>query len=487
MTVLRGRLRSLTARLVLLAIALALAVTLVLGTATTLVMRHTLSDRLDDEVSAALSRALAGPPTPPGIEAPPRFIDLRNQAAGTVIAAVGVDSSQGVVVGDATGERDELDSDLIETLADVPPDGGIETVELDGLGGHRVSGRQVGDTLVVVGLPTESVDDAVAQLVVAELVLGALAVLLAGAGASLVVRRQLRPLRQVAATAHEVAALPLDSGEIHLAQRVPDALTDERTEVGQVGAALNTLLTAVGGSLTARHRSEQHVRQFVADASHELRTPLTTIAGYAELAQRRPDDVAAQRTALARVVQESARMTSLVEDLLLLARIDAGRPLEQQDVDLTRLLLEAVSDARVRAPGHQWRLDLPEESIEVVGDGRRLHQVVTNLLTNAHRHTPAGTTVTVTGRAGLIEVRDDGPGFPPSLVPHAFERFTRGDDARSQGDPGGAGGTPSGSASTGLGLSIVRAITLAHGGDVELTSTPGDTRVTVHLPVGAPA
>jgi two-component system OmpR family sensor kinase len=162
-------------------------------------------------------------------------------------------------------------------------------------------------------------------------------------------------------------------------------------------------------------------------------------------------------------------MTSLVEDMLLLARLDAGRPLEQEPVDLTRLLLEAVSDARVLAPDHQWRLDLPETPLEVTGDEQRLHQVVTNLLTNARKHTPAGTTVTVTGRADGFDVHDDGPGFPADFVGKAFERFARVDEARER--TGGAG----------LGLSLVDAIVRSHGGTVTLSSAPGGTTVQVRL------
>jgi two-component system, OmpR family, sensor kinase len=297
-------------------------------------------------------------------------------------------------------------------------------------------------------------------------------VLAAAAAASYVVRRQLRPLREVADTAHAVSELPLESGEIVLAERVPQRLTDERTEVGQVGSALNTLLAHVESSLAERHRSEQQVRQFVADASHELRSPLATIAGYTELARHRPDDAATTRTALAKVEEESGRMTTLVEDLLLLARLDSGRPLRRDPVDLTRLLLEAVSDARVLAPDHRWRLDLPDHAVEVTGDEQRLHQVVTNLLTNARRYTPAGTTVTVHARGHGFAVHDDGPGFPPELVDHAFERFARGDASRTRGADAGAG----------LGLALVQAIVQAHGGRVTLTSRPGDTTVEVTLP-----
>ena len=166
-------------------------------------------------------------------------------------------------------------------------------------------------------------------------------------------------------------------------------------------------------------------------------------------------------------------MTALVEDLLLLARLDSGRPLVSEPVDLTRLLVEAVSDSRVLAPDHQWRLSLPEESVEVTGDEHRLHQVVTNLLANARKYTPAGTTVTVSAHSGGFAVHDDGPGFPDDLVDHAFERFARGDVARTRAGKGGG---------YGLGLSLVSAIVTAHGGRVALRSVPGDTTVSVELP-----
>ena len=239
-----------------------------------------------------------------------------------------------------------------------------------------------------------------------------------------------------------------------------------------MGASLNALLVHVESSLEARHRSEQQVRQFVADASHELRTPLTTIKGYAELARRHPDDAAGVLMALEKVEAESGRMTSLVEDLLLLARLDAGRPLAQRPVDLAMPLIEAVSDARVLAPEHRWRLDLPEVAVQAVGDERRLHQLLTNLLTNARTHTPAGTTVTVTARPGVLTVHDDGPGFPNALVPIAFERFSRADTARIRTGETGAG----------LGLALVQSIAVAHGGTVSLASVPGDTTVTVRFP-----
>ncbi len=195
---------------------------------------------------------------------------------------------------------------------------------------------------------------------------------------------------------------------------MPTRLTDPHSEVGQVGAALNRLLGHVEHAFDARHRSEQQVRQFVADASHELRTPLTTIRGYAELSWRvTPADP--QQLALAIAKVEADRMTSLVDDLLLLARLDAGRPLDLAPVDMTRLVIEAVGDARLLDQEHRWVLDLPESPVVVVGDEQRLHQVATNLLNNARRHTPAGTTVTVglTSQQGgaRLAVHDDGPGI----------------------------------------------------------------------------
>jgi two-component system OmpR family sensor kinase len=474
-----NRFSSLTSRLVVTAVALVAVVSLLIGTATTLAMRDWLTGRLDQDVTGELQRA-THPDGPRGpIGPPPRerggFGPIHAQDVGSLLAVLD-DDPRGEVVTE-TAER-ALSSRALDMLADLPADGRPRTVDLPGVGSYRAAASETGGTTVVAGRPTEDVDDAVSSLIWWEVLLALLGIAAAAAAGAFVVRRQLRPLRDVAATAHEVSELPLASGDIDLDVRVPAGLTDERTEVGQVGAALNTLLAHVETSLEARHRSEQQVRRFVADASHELRTPLATITGYAELARKRPDDVPALRTAMAKVDAESTRMSALVEDLLLLARLDAGRPLAAEPVDITMLLLEAVDDARVVAPDHLWRLELPEESaIEVTGDDLRLHQVVTNLLGNARRHTPPGTTVTVKAALGnpvVLTVHDDGPGFPPDVAATAFERFTRGDSARTREESG-----------AGLGLSLVQAIVDAHRGRVSLDSRPGSTTFTVELPVTA--
>ncbi|PKH37502.1 two-component system, OmpR family, sensor kinase [Nocardioides alpinus] len=467
--------RTLSARLVAVAVLLVAVTAVLIGTATTLAMRSQLGQQLDEELQSSIGRGFDGPGRgqlpiqPPDQDGDDR--EFLGQRYGSVLAQVTEDGSGGGAViagGRGSDLRQDLDAEQLAALADVVGRKGAETVELPGLGTYRALAQERSDGVYdVLALPMSEVDETIEDLVRLELLATLLGVLAAAGVGLVVVRRQLAPLREVADTAHRVAELPLASGEIEMTERVPDRLTDERTEIGQVGAALNAMLDHVEASLDQRHRSEQQVRQFVADASHELRTPLATIAGYTELARSRPETTG---TALDKVETESARMTGLVEDLLLLARLDSGRPLEREPVDLSRLLLEAVNDARVVDADHQWRLSLPDAPLTVTGDAARLHQVVTNLLTNARKYTPPGSTVTVTGTAAGFTVHDDGPGFPADLAPRAFERFTRGDAARTRA--GGAG----------LGLSLVEAIVAAHGGTVDLVSAPSDTTITVTLP-----
>jgi two-component system OmpR family sensor kinase len=273
-----------------------------------------------------------------------------------------------------------------------------------------------------------------------------------------------------------VSELELDKGEVSLAERVAVEDTDPRTEVGRVGLAVNTMLDHVDEALTARQASEEKVRQFVADASHELRTPLASIRGYSELTRRSGEKLSEPMThALSRIESEAIRMTALVEDLLLLARLDEGRELVHGEVDLTSVVIDCVADAQVAGPDHTWKLHLPAEAVSLTGDQARLHQVIANLLANARIHTPAGSTVDVTlerenGRA-LVKVRDNGPGIPAAQRKTLFERFTRGDSSRTRA-----------TGSTGLGLAIVQAVVASHGGKVTVTSRKGRTEFVVSLP-----
>ncbi len=355
--------------------------------------------------------------------------------------------------------------------------GAPTTVSLSALGRYQLLARSGNDgTRLVTGLPLAPVQSTLREVELTEIIVFSAALVLTGLLGTGFVRLSLVPLRRVAATATRVTHLPLASGQVTLPDRVPDA--NPRTEVGQVGAAFNRMLGHVEAALARRAASEARLRRFAADASHELRTPLAAIRGYAELALRHPGPVPADiGHALRRVEAESSRMSVLVDELLLLAQLDAGRPLAQEPVDLTRLAIDATSDARAAAPTHRWLLELPGEPVQVRGDEHRLHQVLANLMSNAAKHTPPGTTVTVslttTGPSIQLSVTDDGPGIPPDLQPTLFERFVRGDTARTHHD---------GQPSTGLGLAIVDAVTTAHGGTVHLHSQPGTTRFTITLP-----
>ncbi|GGM92175.1 sensor histidine kinase [Lentzea pudingi] len=446
--------RTLRAQLVSGQIVLLTALCLVIGGVSVLALHAFLVKNLDHEVTTFRPPPLGQRYGPPGINA-------RILPDGSIRGFIEVPGSE---------EPRSLTADEIKVLAAAPS--APHTVDLGEAGEFRVVTIQ----REIKGMSMRPVTDIVWQMVwilAALIAAGAAVVALAG---RVIVRRALVPLDRVAETATRVAGLPLHEGEVALAERVPEEDTDPATEVGKVGLALNRMLGHVDQALKARHDSETRVRQFVADASHELRTPLAAIRGYAELTRRTGADLPPEVThAMGRVESEAVRMTSLVEDLLLLARLDAGRPLESKDVDLSRLVLDVVGDARIAGPEHSWKLALPEDPVTVPGDIQRLHQVIGNLLSNARAHTPPGTTVTTglsvhNGRVDL-SVTDDGPGVPEGL--EVFERFARGDSSRSRA-----------AGSTGLGLSIVAAVVGAHDGEVSVASRPGHTTFTVSLHTG---
>jgi two-component system OmpR family sensor kinase len=481
------RLHDMTLRTKLIAVVLALMTVafVAVAAATTLALRHYLLGQLDQQLQAASTRfsVLLESPSDRDADTVRQFETVAGQSAGTLGARLHAGTVLAAVVigrpGDPRGRVEPLGPADRAVLAAVPQDGSPASVHFPGLGEYRVVAvRGAGDQTLITGLPTGPVDHTIHDLVVIELVVYAVAVVVVGILGASLVRLTLRPLNRITDTAARVATLPLTTGSVSLS---PDEPADEAlrppgdTEVGTLAAAFDQMLRNVEQSLAARHAGEARLRRFVSDASHELRTPVAVIRGHAELARTSdalPPDV---EYALARIVGESERMSHIVDDLLLLARLNSGRELERSEVDLTRLVLDAVSDARAAGPDHRWQLDLPGEPVEVLGEQHALHQVLANLLSNARLHTPSGTTVLTmlqpANGGATITVADDGPGISPEVLPNIFERFVRGDDTRSATTGG-----------SGLGLAIVDAIVRRHGGRTEVESKPADTRFVVHLP-----
>ncbi|MFE3793391.1 ATP-binding protein [Nocardia tengchongensis] len=509
----RGRAWSLRTRLLLGQIVLLVVVVVGTGAATELALQQFLVHQLDTGLIDIEHRALVDsgggpslgprpqgpgstgapqlpPPEPGGTGAPqppplepggtgpgPDFIDRRGIQPDTIGALVAGGRAVSAGKVGADGTQSALSDTAKHQLAELGS-GRTVTLDLDGQGRYRITTESTwDDQVVVIGLPLASVDAILMRVLLILLIVTAVVLVVAVTVGIWLIRRALAPLNRVAATAATVADLRLDRGEVALQVRVPSSDADVRTEVGRLGAAINQMLDHITAALSARHASETRVRQFLADASHELRTPLTAIRGYAELAQRNRSEVPpAVANAMGRVESESLRMTDLVEDMLLLARLDSGRGLEHAPVDLTQLTVDAVSDAHIAGPEHHWDLELPDEPVIVTGDAARLHQVLANLLANARTHTGSGTTVVTAldtdARGGAVwRVVDDGPGIPAQFQPEIFERFARGDSSRSRR-----------AGSTGLGLAIVAAVVETHGGQITVESVPGRTEFTVRLP-----
>ncbi|MQY26476.1 Adaptive-response sensory-kinase SasA [Nocardia sp. RB56] len=393
------------------------------------------------------------PPQPSNAEQPRRFFEVRLSPSGDVYQQEGPRVS---------GPR----------LPDKPVPGPVTVPSVDGSTSWRIVtlSNQYGST--TVGLPLTDNRDTVSRLIAFELGTGLAGLLLLGAAGYLVVRRSLRPLRQVEETAAAIAG-----GDLN--RRVPVRNVD--TEVDHLARSLNAMLSqiqygvhATEASEEAARRSEAKMRQFVADASHELRTPLTTIRGFAELYRQGASQD--PRLVLERIEGEAGRMSLLVEDLLMLARLDAQRPLERRPVDLLTLAGDAVHNAQAMAaqqagpdsPARPISLEIASGTgtLEVRGDEARLRQILANLLGNALTHTPAGTPVTVRLTPDVervrIDVADKGPGLSAEAAARVFERFYRTDTSRTRASGG-----------SGLGLSIVRALVTAHDGEVSVSSEPG--------------
>ncbi|GHI02347.1 sensor histidine kinase [Streptomyces cellostaticus] len=476
----RPRSRSLRTRLLTLVTVTLACVCATLALTTVLAQRASLTGSLDERLDSAAERSVDGAALHPEHPADLAFLHRGGHPEGLLAArldAAGHIVSAAVVTQDAAPRT--LSSAQRTALTGIPADGSVHTRTVPGLGTYRLTALDASGIRVLTGLPMDDLLDTLGRLAETEAVVSAAGLAVAVGACAVVIRRRLRPLGRVAATAADVSRAPLGRGRAAGLPRVPERDTDPGSESGQVGAALNLMIDHVEASLAERRRGEERMRRFLADASHELRTPLASIAGYAELMNRIAPDAAWRR-----VGAESARMTALVEDLLLLARLDEGRPPQSVEVDLVGVVAEAVRQVRVTAPGHRWQLRLrPDAPAPVTGDDTRLRRLVAGLLANARMHTPPGTTVTVTVESGathhVVLVQDDGPGIPPALLPTVFDCFTRADASRSRA-PGAAGGA-------GLGLAIAAGITAAHGGRIRADSAPGRTEFTVELPAAAPS
>ncbi len=480
---------TLQARLMLTVVGIVSIIVLLIAVAMAAALRATLDQQLNDDVQRTsvragddLQRLLYQ-----GVSDPAAVLVATNASSGTllILPAVGGGYRSAVMGDDAAQSVSsaKIAAGVRAAAERLTEEGGHDRsaldVPIDGFGTFRVAavsppGSQA--VLGFIGLPVKIVDDQIGALIWAVVLVTIGGLIVLAVATVFVIRSGLKPLREVVATAEHVASLPLDRGAVAIADRVAPEAVDAETEIGRVGQALNTMLDHVEDSLQARARNEELMRRFVADASHELRTPLASIRGYSELSLRSDENPETTTTALERIQAQSLRMTRLVEDLLLLARLDEGQELVEGEVDLTPLAIDAVSDARMAGGEHHWNVDVTGESVLVRGDAGRINQVLTNLLANARTHTPGGTTVTLSlgteSGTAVIRVHDDGPGIDPSVRDDLFARFARADRSRARKTGG-----------TGLGLSIAKAIADAHRGSLSVESEPGSTTFEFRLPL----
>jgi two-component system OmpR family sensor kinase len=437
------------------------------GIAVTSILRHTLINRVDQTLLDA-SRGWAQAPRrmpQPAIEGP----NPARPPSDFYVRGIGPDGRVWMAVNDRDAEPALPDDN---DVGPVPVT--IGSVNHSGVQWRAMTVRGPGGELTTVAIDLSDVQSTVRALTYAQVGIGLAVLLVLGVAGFAVVHRSLRPLVEVEQTAAAIAAGQLD-------RRVPER--DPRTEVGRLSLALNGMLTQIQAALAASEASaeqarssEDRMRRFITDASHELRTPLTTIRGFAELyRQGAANDV---EMLMNRIESESSRMGLLVEDLLLLARLDAQRPLDRRRVDLLALATDAVHDARSIAPKRDINMEVFDGpgTPEVLGDEPRLRQVLGNLMANALQHTPENSGVTVrVGTAddrAVLEVCDEGPGMSAEDAHRVFERFYRADSSRARTSGG-----------SGLGLSIVDSLVYAHGGTVSVTTAPGHgCRFKVSLP-----
>jgi two-component system OmpR family sensor kinase len=509
-------------RLIVLAGLVLLLVGAGIGTASWLSVRGSLMSDLDAQLTSMTSHARSGdgPGAGPGATGNPgtsgggdgssaavdsalRYLFQPGVGDGALVVVDSGDGGEGLIAEAGLSRPRALSAAAIDALLDVEPgEGGSdgsasgggasahESVRVPGFGAYRVVAFDDGGTTTVYGVPQGSVDGALERTAWTTAFVVLIGVIATAALMAVIIHRQLRDLREVARTAREVTDLELSAGEPELALRVPAELAVPGTEVGDVGASVNRMLDHVGSALEERYRGTEQMRRFVADASHELRTPIATIRGWADLTRPYRDDLPAEvATSLGRIDSGAMRMSSLVDDLLLLARLEAGRqPTSEDTVDVSSLLIELVEDAHVVNPDHSISLDVPPDALEVRGEVSQVRRVVSIVLTNACVHTPPGTRVHIEAQAAhkpvsgqlpsdvvAIRISDDGQGIPPDIRDRVFDRFVRGDPSRARQD-GAEGG------SSGLGLAIAAGLVDLMHGSIAMSSTDAGTTFELRLP-----
>ncbi|MET9522141.1 sensor histidine kinase [Streptomyces coeruleorubidus] len=458
--------------------ALSLVVFAVVGTALTTYMRDYLSAQLDTQLAQAQiaqSKSIADYGTLSGKKYYSWFYAVYDVSDGTPEL-----------------RRPEDPADLPEDVDDFTALASaqsaahtelLRTEHLRGAGTYRLRACEVEPGVILVSAaPMEDIEDTVGQLITIQVVTFALALLALVVFGRRMLRRGLKPLSDMASTAHGIASHDLTESAARLPLRADGR--DGGPEVDELRTAFNTMLEHIDDSLAVRAEAEQRLRRFVADASHELRTPLMSVRGYADLFQYAAANAPEERDRhLARLRAEAARMGILLDDLLLLARLDAAEveaPLRCEDADLVELVQQAADAFRASRPDHPLTVAAGPGALKVRLDPQRVRQVLDNLLANAAVHTPPGTPVsvdvTVASHTALVRIADAGPGIPPEDQERVFDRFYRVDKARSR-DRGGSG----------LGLAVAQALVRAHGGRIELDSEPGATVFTVRLPLDGAA
>lgn len=493
----------LTSRLIAIIASQVILATLISGTINVISLRDTMQQQLDEQLNSAVTlvtRKLETGAVDPGTG----FLEIPGLPTWTMGVIIYDGQPLQAQMITTVGSSVTLSRETLDVLVSLENHTAPTTVTLaDGLGGYRMGIKKLSnDATLLVGLPISDMNKTLgrqqAYVVFIAVIISALSALLA----LILVRWNMRPLRRVAEAANTISQMKLDKGEVDLQIRLQESELEPSTEVGQVGYAFKLMLDNIRRALIARQESEQQVRDFVADASHELRTPLAAIRGYAELTRLQDPNLNEDvQQSIDRISSEALRMTNLVEEMLLLASLDANRPLEKELVELGPVLSDAFGDAQTIGTDHTWKFEQTSEQIQIIADPVKIHQMVANLLANARVHTPSGSTVTlrllkehelsshenvenasisdvpsatedeIGDPIAVIEVEDNGPGISAEFQQKMFQRFARGDSSRSRR-----------TGSTGLGLSIVHAIAGAHDGVVELTSVPGRTVFRISVP-----